>query len=515
MVQIQATAKMRKNLLGTLIVALLLVRSSSCMFTRDVGVYSSSLLEARNEVDACGGNDLEVYPIPPGVATRNTFNISVRAASNLPWTEVGAYQTTLNWINTTTGGSVIHLSSMAYFDFCNEVQVSLTYNLGRVNSVRIRPDSYNIVPHVVYHNIIKFTLDQPRNLVIEVNDDIFDCLHLLTNPIETNVPSSNDPNVIYFGPGVNTVTGGVVHVASNQTVYIAGGAVLKANVAIQNVSDATVRGRGVLLNSPGGSFTVEYSNNISIYDIISLDPNGYSIVAGDVTNFIVSGLRGFSSKGNGDGIDLFSCTDAVIDNVFMRNSDDCIAIYNHRWNYYGNSTNITVQNSSLWADVAHPINVGTHGNSDDPEVIDNLVIRNIDILDHREMQMLYQGCIAFNPGDSNLIQNVLVEDVRVEDFRLGQLINMRVMYNTKYNTSPGRGISNVTIKDLVYNGTHANPSILVGYDEERTISNVQFINLTVNGLQIADTMRKPTWYLASDFVPLYANEHVLNLTFRT
>jgi hypothetical protein len=197
----------------------------------------------------------------------------------------------------------------------------------------------------------------------------------------------------------------------------------------------------------------------------------------------------------------------------MRNSDDCIAIYNHRWDYYGDTKNITVQNSSLWADVAHPVNIGTHGNTENPETMDGITIRNIDILDHREMQMLYQGCIALNPGDSNLIQNILVDDVRVEDFRLGQLINMRVMYNTKYNTSPGRGIKNVKIKNLSYTGSRANPALLVGYNADRAIEFVTFENLTINGQVISDQMEKPGWYLTSDFVPMYANEHVRNLTF--
>ena len=49
---------------------------------------------------------------------------------------------------------------------------------------------------------------------------------------------------------------------------------------------------------------------------------------------------------------------------FSRTSDDCIALYNHRWNWWGGSSDITVQNSVLWADVAHPINVGGHGDPD-------------------------------------------------------------------------------------------------------------------------------------------------------
>ena len=92
---------------------------------------------------------------------------------------------------------------------------------------------------------------------------------------------------------------------------------------------------------------------------------------------------------------------------------------------------------------------------------------------------------------------------------------MRVMFNTMYNTSPGRGISNVTIKNLNYTGTNAKPAIFVGYDEARTISNVTFENLVINGVQISDTMKKPGWYLTSDYVPMYQNEHVINLRFNS
>lgn len=141
-----------------------------------------------------------------------------------------------------------------------------------------------------------------------------------------------------------------------------------------------------------------------------------------------------------------------------------------------------------------------------------MTIRNVDILDHREGQVLFQGCIALNAGDNNLLQNILIDDVRVENFRVGQLLNFRVMENS-YNTAPGRGIRDVTINNLKYTGTNALTSIFVGYNENRTISGVTFQNLTINGQTISSGMKKPGWYLPSDFVPMFANEHVLNLTF--
>ncbi|GAM33749.1 hypothetical protein TCE0_013f00877 [Talaromyces pinophilus] len=121
-----------------------------------------------------------------------------------------------------------------------------------------------------------------------------------------------------------------------------------------------------------------------------------------------------------------------------------------------------VSNSSLWADVAHQINLATHSSPDDPESLSDLTVCNIDILDHQEPQMNYQGCTAINPGDDNTVRDILIEDIRVENSRLGQLVNMRVMCNDKYNTAPGHLILNMPIRDMIYNGDHSNPSLILG-----------------------------------------------------
>jgi hypothetical protein len=454
------------------------------------------------------------YPKPTSLGNNTSFSVKARSPGG-SWKALDMYLVNLSLINTTSGSSATQKSSMAYFDFCGTVEVSVTYNTAPITTAVIRPYSYGLLPQISGNNTVAFTLDKPQNVIVQVNDNIFDSLHLLSSTIDTNVPLENSTDVIYFGPGVHSVPGNVLQVPSGKTVYIAGGGVLTATLNFSGVHDAGLSGRGVLYTTSGGAIVVEYSKNVTIDGAITvLNPNGYAISSGQVDGFTIRGLRAFSNKGNGDGIDLFCCQNAILDGLFMRNSDDCIALYNHRWNYYGNSSNITVQNSSLWADVAHPINIGTHGNTDNPETMDAVTIKNIDVLDHREPQMLYQGTIAINPGDSNMIQNVHIEDIRVEDFRIGQLINMRVMFNTKYNTSPGRGISNVTIKNMVYNGTHANPSILEGYDSDRSINFITFENLVINGKQIADTMKKPTWYETSNFVPMFANDHTNNLTFR-
>ncbi|MEU1474150.1 glycosyl hydrolase family 28 protein [Streptomyces sp. NPDC005760] len=460
------------------------------------------------------GPKLVTYPRPAAMPTNTSFRVRVRTAPDGDWQTLDIWRPQLGEINPTTGSSKTYNSSLAYFDFQGSVEVEVTYLKGGTTKVRVRPDSYGIKPEVL-GDTLRFTLDQPRNLVVQINDDIFDCLHLFARAVEKKKPAQDDPDVLYYGPGVHTTADGTLLVPSGKTVYLDGGAVLKATVIFRNVEHAGIAGRGVLAGTAGGGALVESSRNISIGAVTVLNPNGYAVQLGEATGVTIKGLGSFSNKGWGDGIDVFCSSDVVIDGVFMRNSDDCIAIYTHRWDYYGDTTDVTVRNSTLWADVAHPINVGTHGNTDNPEVLKNLRFKNIDILDHREPQMNYQGCIALNPGDSNLIKNVRIEDIRIEDFRWGQVIYMKVMYNTKYNTSVGRGIQNVYVKNLSYTGTNAKPSLFLGYDADHAIKDVTFENLVINGLVVADSMKKPSWYYTTDTIQWFSNEHVTNLRFLT
>ncbi|GHI02489.1 endo-polygalacturonase [Streptomyces cellostaticus] len=457
---------------------------------------------------------LVTYPRPAAMPTNAGFRVRVRTAPDGDWQTLDIWRPQLEEINPTSGSGKVHPTSMVYFDFHGTAEIEVIYLKGGTTKARVRPDALMITPELL-GDTLRFTLDEPRDVVVQINDEIFDCLHVITNRVEQQAPSADDPDVLYFGPGVHTVTGGVLTVPSGKTVYLAGGAVLTAQVYFKNVENACLKGRGILYANPGGAILCESSSNIRIEDVIILNPAGYAATFGESHNIHVRKARAFSSKGNGDGFDVFSSTGVLFDGCFMRTSDDCFAVYAHRWNYYGDTRDITLQNCTLWADVAHPVNIGTHGNTDAPETIENLVIRNIDILDHREPQLGYQGCIALNPGDSNLIRNVRIEDVRIEDFRWGQVIHLRVMCNAKYNTSVGRGIEDVYVKNLTYTGTRANPSLFLGYDADHAIKNVTFENLVINGTVIADSMKKPKWYQTTDAIQWFANEHVLNLRFLT
>ncbi|MCX5527546.1 glycosyl hydrolase family 28 protein [Streptomyces bobili] len=459
------------------------------------------------------GDSVVVHPTLPQVPVNDSFTVKVRPLGGT-WQKLGVYLAKLALIDANTGSNKAQNSSWAAFDFSGTVEVEVTYNPGGGEKFRIRPDSYGIKPEVL-GSTARFTLDRPRNVVVQVDDKTFDCLHLFANPLEENPPAEGDKHVMYFGPGYHAPANGELKVPSNTTVYLAPGAVVNAFVDVQGVENSRIIGRGVLYNSKSGAMLIRKCENVTIDGITILNPRYENVRVAESQNITIKNLRAFSHQGWGDGIQLYCSENITVDGCFLRTSDDCVALYTHRWDFYGDTRNITVKNCSLWADVAHPINIGVHGNSENPEMLENLTYENIDILDHREPQVTYQGAIAFMVGDSNIVRDVKFDNVRVEDFRWGQLIHMRVEYNPKYNTSAGRGIESVYIKDLSYNGKNADLSIIAGLDAEHAIKDVTFENLRVNGRVIADSTGKPRWYLASDGVPMFVNEHVTNLKFLT
>jgi hypothetical protein len=267
---------------------------------------------------------------------------------------------------------------------------------------------------VIKGDSVFFTLTKPCNLSLEINGDIFRNLHVFSNPLETLVPKKKDKKVIYIGPGFHTFPNNELKIPSGKTLYLAGGAVVKANIVCDSVRDIKICGRGIVYQ-PENGIRVTFSKNVEISDLIFINSTHYTVFGGQSQNISIKNIRSFSSRGWADGIDMMSCSDVLVDGVFMRNSDDCIALYGHRWNYYGDCRNIGVKNSTLWADVAHPIMIGTHGNPEKPELLENIRFQNIDILNHDEPQLNYQGCMAINVSDENMARNIRFEDIRIDD----------------------------------------------------------------------------------------------------
>lgn len=407
------------------------------------------------------------------------YTVRVRQVGDKKWINLYEYYAMVD-------ADIPSKASMVYFDFSGKVEISVQKNNGDIRSAVVRPLSKGIIPKIV-QNTIFFTIDKPQNISIEFNGDRLTNLHLFAGEIIKDIPKKDAPNVMYFDAGFHKPdsVSGVFKIPSNTTVYLAGGAILNGKIDCSQSENVKIYGRGIVFAPSSNGISADYCKNVTVDGIIVLNPRYNSFTAGMSKGITIHNLKSFSYQGWSDGLDFFCCEDVLVDGVFMRNSDDCIAIYNHRWDFWGDSRNITVQNSTFWADIAHPINLGTHGNTETrDEIIENITFRNIDILEHDEDDSDYQGAMAINVGDHNLARNILFEDIRVENIQEGQLFHLRVMYNPKYNTGPGKGIENITFRNITYTGFNENPSVIEGYDTQRIITNITFENIVINGKKI-------------------------------
>jgi len=413
------------------------------------------------------------YPesLRTGMPHNDSYTVRVRTLGG-EWKDLYEYKVHVDM-------DKVQEASMVQFDMGSPVEVMVKKNNGTIREVDIRP----------LNNKVEYTQmrKRPQYLSVEFNGDRLHNLHLFANPLETETYTEARKGVMYFGPGIHKpddLPNNQIRIPSNTTVYLAPGAVIKAKLLVDKAENVRIIGRGIL-DHPIRGIEVTDSKNVLIEGVTVVNPDHYTVFGGGTTGLTVKNLKAFSCKGWSDGIDLMCCRNVVVDNVFLRNSDDCIAIYNHRWNWWGGSSDITVQNSVLWADIAHPINMGGHG---DPDSLtgENVTVRNIDILEHDEDDPLYQGSMNIDCGDKNIVRNVLFEDIRVESIQEGRLFCLKVLYNPKYNKAPGNSIEEITFRNITYDGVGENPSLIKGIDENHSVRNITFENVVINGKRMKD-----------------------------
>ena len=452
-------------------------------------------------------------PAPEGAPLKHDYEVYVRPRSSQEWTEVDTYMAK---VNAPVGDNRHRVSEISYcmFDFTGDVYVRVVSKHKRFKTARIRPDYRGVIANINNDSTVQFMLFQPENVSVEFDGDITSNLLLFTSkPVISKDDAERQARAdrrkfIYYAPGFYNQD--TIKVASNTTVYLASGSYFTGTFAIEDAHDVSIIGRGIARPQNGyEGCHVHRSRNVLIDGLtVNTCPVGGS------DGVTLRNVKSISHPSWGDGLNVFASQNVLYDRVFCRNSDDCTTAYASRKGFFGNCRNVTMRNSTLWADVAHPIFIGIHGNAERGDTIENLHYENIDILCQSEPQVDYQGCMAINCGDNNLVRDVTFENIRVEQIQQGCLLQIKVGYNQKYCAAPGRGIENVTFKNIRYKGEQPYLSVINGYDDERKVKNITFEGLKINGRLLHDKMKgKPAWYATADFVPMYVGNHVENVVF--
>lgn len=464
------------------------------------------------------------YAAPQGAPLQDDYRVEVQARGDKEWTRVDTYRAQVN-AGQPDGSHRVSDISFAQFDFDGVVNIRVTCLKKKFSTARVRPDYRGVIAQVQNDSVVQFMFFQPENVSVEFDNCITDNLLLFTSrpPVSRQEAQCEAKRqgrrFISYAPGYYTEPD-TIFVPSNTTVYLEGGSYFTCPFALNDVHNVSIIGRGIARPVSGyGGAQVLRSSQVLIEGLtVNTCPVGSSH---DVT---VHDVRSISYPKWGDGLNVFASHHVTFNRVFCRNSDDCTTVYATRKGFTGSSHHILMQNSILWADVAHPIFIGLHGRpAEDPTYIDHLelgdscahlVYRNIDILGQCEQQTDYQGCLAINCGDNNLVHDVLFDNIRIEDIQLGTPLSLRVCYNSKYCAAPGRGIQGVTFRNVRYHGRQPSLSVITGYNEQRGISQIRFENLRINRRLIHDRMPgKPGYFHTWDMVPFFVGNHVSDVLF--
>lgn len=210
------------------------------------------------------------YPAPPGEAVTSDYAVTVDGQS----VDVYAAQTQ-------------HFDGDYYFasfDFSGKVAIRVT-SPESLENVAIEPARFGVQLQRDSANAITLTADKPFRISVERNGRIKP-LVLFGNALETDAPGPGDPNVVYFAPGVHRP--GKITLADNQTLYLAGGAVVKGCVLAKG-KNITIRGRGILAGEESPRFQgpgrylldCQDCQDLTVRDITFRNPFSWTFVTWD------------------------------------------------------------------------------------------------------------------------------------------------------------------------------------------------------------------------------------------
>jgi hypothetical protein len=432
------------------------------------------------------GESVRIYPAPAGEPLATNFTVTV-GQENVP-----VYIAKVATIDRTRHASVFvpHDTAFASFDLAGRVQVSVTCP-EIIHSAAILPASSGITPVISGHSLV-FTVSESGQLELDVNGDWLHSLQLFVNPRETDAPSPNDPNVIYYGPGVHQVEDVVV--GSGKTVYIAGGAVIYGKVppgvnsrtgvtavsesqggAIFSLMGDNIKlcGRGIIDGSLCPAHTRNIisvcGTNVSLEGVVVRDASTWTIPIRASEHVTVKNIKIFGWRGNSDGVDICNSRHVRVTHSFLRTMDDLVVIKTPVKGA-GESRDITVTGCVLWNELAQALNIGAELR----ENVEDVHFSDCDIIHDRGREWLLR---VYN-CDGGDVHDVTFENIRANDAK--RLISLWIG-TAKWSKDAERGhIENITFKNIQAAG--ANMSVdLKGWDSQHEIRDVHFQKVLTNG----------------------------------
>ncbi len=372
--------------------------------------------------------------------------------------------------------------SFANFDMEGAVEVKIVAARS-VRATVIRPASAGVAPVIDDDRTLRLTLARPCKLSIEP-DGKKGPLLLFANPIEQNAPGAGDPGVVFFGPGVHKPE--KIALGSGQTLYLAGGAVVKAEVLVEGTG-VRILGRGILDGSDwewrkgpvGNLIAIRKSRDVEVSGVTLRGSSHWTIVPFASRQVTIRNVKLCNSRvQNDDGINPCNSQDVRITDCFIRSDDDCVALKGLELGVPENNVErITVENSVLWCDRARIFLLGHESRA---AFMRQVTLRNLDII-HFTMT-----AFLFEPGENMHLEDITVEDVRIHGEGQRSLARLKPVVNQYMRTKAPGFIRNVRFANVTVEGRPGEYRIEIeGADAEHDVKNVSFENVSILGAALS------------------------------
>ncbi|MDF1512839.1 MAG: glycosyl hydrolase family 28 protein [Anaerolineae bacterium] len=381
-------------------------------------------------------------------------------------------------------------------------------------SVVVRPLSIN-VSAIVKDQHIQLALPGPGQYTLEI-DGWHHALHVFIDPPEGEIISPDDPGVLYFAPGIHHT--GRVELKDNQTVYVAGGAVVYGSFYGEGVNNIRLLGRGIVDGSQfergegGGAIRLLDCSGITVNGLILRDPDVWCCSLfgcrdAELSNLKLVGLWRY----NADGIDLCNSQNIRVRDCFVRAFDDCIVlkglkqVHSKQGASFGMRPvqNIQVERCVLWNDWGRALEIGAETSS--PEFA-RIVFKDCDIIRTTHIAMDIQH------GDRANIHDIVFDNIRLEvdDFNMRpklqesrdevyitdqhddycpQLMVIIIQQNPYSKDGIPGIVRDITFRDITVHSRLLPQSSFTGFDETHTVQGVTIINLKHNNQVCMDAQQ--------------------------
>jgi hypothetical protein len=411
-------------------------------------------------------SEVQTYSVPTEISKGNAFIFpSKEYKVELVQDKVfSPFVYTMNAMHIT---NVSKTTGWVNFSFSGKVKVRVTKLNGNIEFCQVLPKSKNVKVGIT-GSVVEFELSEAGHYSVEFQKGIIidHPLLIFANPLETDFPTKNDPNTIYFGDGIHEI-GDKYVIPNNKNVYISG----------ENGENISVSGRGIISgeNYPARTanhmFVFKNVNNVKLEGVTIIHAPRYMIsVSGQKTDINNVKMLGwwFSTDGISAG------ENSVIENCFFKVNDDAIKLY---------SSNTIARKNVIWQmENGAPFMISWNGSKDfgNCQVIDNDIIRVEHSWDNENLAVI----CAVHGGKAH-ISNFLFEDLRIDnsDWRVFHIITKPNRWG-KWDTEKG-SISDMTFKNISYTGTQKIKSLILGHDENHLVSNFNFEGLVFGGKKIS------------------------------